>query len=73
MWSQLTVSLVFELGLHKHSTVDEGQMTSEMSTKYTWLPPRFPQPHPRTTEERRAVLGVFHVTSMQVNLSPLTP
>jgi hypothetical protein len=54
------VALVFELGIHKPSLRDEGQLNA----KYSWLPPRWPAPHIRTSEERRAVLGVFLLASM---------
>jgi len=60
MWTQLAVAIVFELGIHKPSKRDEGQL----NPKYSWLPPRWPESHTRTSEERRAVIGVFLLTSM---------
>lgn len=64
MWTQLAVALVFELAIHRDPSGDVGQFNS----KSAWYPPRLPVQHPRTMEERRAVLATFLVTSMRVFL-----
>ncbi|OTB01589.1 hypothetical protein M426DRAFT_323349, partial [Hypoxylon sp. CI-4A] len=61
MLSQLAVSLAFELDLHR----DVPPAASIVSRRRSLLPARqrIAKQHPRTTEERRTMLAVFHLTS----------
>jgi hypothetical protein len=61
VFTQLTMSLVFDLGLNK-PVPKVTQMMPCMKDFSKFLKP----PTPRTNEERRAVLGCFLVTSMYV-------
>lgn len=56
MLSQMAVSLAFELGIHH----DTPTTTLRRSRLLYELPARQP---PRTLEERRTMLALFHVTS----------
>jgi hypothetical protein len=60
MWTSMAVALVFELGIHRNGCAEVGQM----SAKADWMPPVSLQGPTRTLEERRAVLGVYIVSSM---------
>lgn len=60
MWSQIAVSLVCELEIHKPPPGEEGQFGSRVTS----FPPRPLVPHIRTLEERRAILGTYIITSM---------
>ncbi|KAK0634547.1 hypothetical protein B0T17DRAFT_513611 [Bombardia bombarda] len=62
VFSQLAVSMVFELGLAKSETKPE---TTTQPPNYPCGTLRYARPRtPRTMEERRAVLGCFLATSM---------
>jgi hypothetical protein len=61
MWTQLAVALVFELEIHRAGSGEVGQISS----KADWNPPRTLVGPTRSMEERRAILGVFIVSSMQ--------
>lgn len=58
IFSQLAVSLVYDLGLNKPVAPEPSQLSC--------IPPphlRPPQREPRTNEERRAVLGTYLMVS----------
>ncbi len=63
VFTQLATSLVFDLGLNKPLSKDPQLSLCISSYKY----PK--SPTVRTMEERRAVLGCFLITSMQVYFS----
>jgi hypothetical protein len=62
MWSQLMVGLVLELGISRAPALDK----PEFYYSFRWFPPRLTEQSIRSMEERRAVLGTFIITSMQV-------
>jgi hypothetical protein len=64
MWTQLAVALAFELGIHKAGSGDVGQISSNAD----WNHPRSLIGPTRSIEERRAILGVFVVSSMRAIL-----
>jgi hypothetical protein len=64
MWTQLAIALIFELGIHKACSGDAGQISSQAD----WNPPRPLMGTTRSIEERRAILGVFIISSMRVLL-----
>ncbi|QDS72293.1 hypothetical protein FKW77_006920 [Venturia effusa] len=60
MWTQIAVSLMCELEIHKPPPGQDGLASSRV----TWFPPRARVPQIRTLEERRAILGTYIITSM---------
>jgi hypothetical protein len=61
MWTQVAVALVFELGIHRAGSRDVGRFPAKAN-----FPPDNPSGPIRSMEERRAILGVFIISSMQV-------
>src|SRR5277367_6768263 len=61
MWTQVAVALVFELGIHRAGSRDVGRFSAKAN-----FPPDPPEGPIRSMEERRAILAVFIVSSMQV-------
>jgi len=67
MWTQVAVALVFELGIYRAGSRDKRQYSAKVNF------PLDPSADPiRSMEERRAILGVFIVSSMQVVFKPST-
>jgi hypothetical protein len=62
MWTQLAVSNLVELGLHRPSPADSGSLSQTRSFGFS-LPPH----QPRTLEERRSALAVFITSSTCVS------
>lgn len=59
MLTQLAVSVAFELGIHN----DAPRTTTQRSKFGRGLANPPPRQQPRTMEERRTILALFHVTS----------
>ncbi|KAF2117442.1 hypothetical protein BDV96DRAFT_26138 [Lophiotrema nucula] len=67
MWTQIAVSILTELGLHKEPLRSQEDFDSaQFSTKYSNFPLRKQISPLRTVEERRTALAVWLTTSMWV-------
>lgn len=61
MWTQLAVALVFELGIHRSAPRDAGKPSSKVDCAQPGIPEASPT---QSMEERRALLGMFVVSTM---------
>ena len=66
MWAQLAVALVFELGIDKVPRAESDKR--QLPARVYGYSPRQQASQARTMEERRAILGVYIITSMCVVL-----
>ncbi|KAF2726468.1 hypothetical protein EJ04DRAFT_530247 [Polyplosphaeria fusca] len=66
MWTQIAVSMMFELGLNKQplSFPEMQDNGGQFSSTLTHFPPRMPPYRQRTLEDRRTVIAVWLISSM---------